>query len=340
MTLIKSKNLLISNMSVKSIIIGTGSHLPKRILTNQDLEKMVDTSDEWIRTRSGIEQRHIVSDGETNSYLAAEAGKKALDMAGVKPYDLDLIIVGTFSPDMPMPSVACLVQNRLGAKKAGAFDLYASCSGFLYALSVADNFIRNNKKMKVLVIGSEVLSMRTNWKDRTTCVLFADGAGAAVLTGTKENRGILSSHLHSDGSLGDLLTIKGLGTAYPVTEEILQKGWQYIQMEGKEVFKYAVKALESAAWEALEANGWSSDHVDLLIPHQANIRIINYMRERLGLSEDKVFINIHKYGNTSAASIPIAMDEANRAGRLTPGTRLLMVAFGGGFTWGSLAMIW
>jgi 3-oxoacyl-[acyl-carrier-protein] synthase-3 len=171
-------------------------------------------------------------------------------------------------------------------------------------------------------------------------VLFADGAGAAVLTGTKENRGILSSHLHADGSLGELLTIRGLGTAYPVTEEMLQKGWQYIQMEGKEVFKHAVKALEGAAWEALDANGWTSDHIDILIPHQANIRIINYIREKLGLSEDKVFINIHKYGNTSAASIPIALDEANRSGRLSPGMRLLMVAFGGGFTWGSLAMIW
>ncbi len=327
-------------MSIHTIVLGTGAYLPKSVLTNKDLEKCVNTSDEWIRTRTGIHQRYIANEKETNSYLATQSARRALDMAGVQPQDLDLIIVATMTPDMPMPSVACLVQNALGAKKAGAFDVQATCSGFLYALSIADKFIRDNRRMKVLVIGSEVLSRRINWEDRTTCVLFGDGAGATVLTGAREDRGILSTHLHSDGSLGDLLTIRGLGTAHPVTPEILERGWQYIEMQGREVFKCAVKALESVAWEALEANGWTGDDVDLLISHQANIRILNLLGERLGLPREKIFINIHKYGNTSAASIPIALDEANRKGILIPGLHILLVAFGGGFTWGSVAMRW
>jgi len=327
-------------MPVRTIIIGTGSHLPQRLVTNADIEERVDTTDEWIRTRTGIEQRYIAEGLETNSHLATEAARRALDMAAVRPQELDLIIVGTLTPDMPMPSVACLVQHALGAKKAGAFDLSATCSGFLYGLAVADKFIRDNRRMKILVIGSEVLSRRTNWQDRSTCVLFGDGAGAALLTGTREDRGILSSHLHADGALGDLLTIRGLGTAHAVTPELLEKGWQYIEMQGRDVFKHAVRALESVAWEALRANGWTGEDIDLLISHQANMRILDFLRERLGLPREKVFINIHKYGNTSAASIPIALDEANRDGRLGPGLRLLMVAFGGGFTWGSLAMRW
>lgn len=327
-------------MSVRTVIIGTGACVPRNVVTNRDLEQRVDTSDEWIRTRTGIQERHVSEDDETTSYLATEAARGALEMAGVRPQELDLIIVGTFTPDMPMPSVACLVQQGLGAKKAGAFDICATCSGFLYALSVADKFVRDNRRLKIMVIGSEVLSRRTNWQDRNTCVLFGDGAGAALVTGTREDRGILSSHLHADGSLGDLLTIRGLGTAHPVTPGLLDQGWQYIEMQGREVFKHAVRALESVAWEALEANGWSGDSIDLLISHQANIRILDVLRERLGLPREKVFINIHKYGNTSAASIPIALDEVNRTGRLMPGMRVLMVAFGGGFTWGGLAMRW
>ncbi len=328
-------------MPARTIIIGTGSHVPKRVLTNHDLEKMVDTSDEWIRTRTGIETRHISSDDEPNSFLATQAAKKAMEMAGVRAQELDLIIVGTLTPDMPMPSVACLVQKELGARKAGAFDLYATCSGFLYGLSIADKFIRDNRRLKILVIGSEVLSKRVNWKDRNTCVIFGDGAGAAIVTGTREpNRGIISSHLHADGSLWELLAIRGLGTAQEITAEQLEKGWQYIEMQGREVFKNAVRALESVSWEALESAGWQSEDIDLLVAHQANIRIIEFLRERLGLSKDKVFINISKYGNTSAASIPIALDEANRAGKLHPGMRLLMVAFGGGFTWAGMTMRW
>ncbi|MGB9497142.1 MAG: beta-ketoacyl-ACP synthase III [Dissulfuribacterales bacterium] len=327
-------------MPAHSIIIGTGSCVPQKVVTNKDLEGRVDTTDEWIRTRTGIIQRHISNDRETNSYLATQSARKALDMAGVRPQDLDLIIVGTMTPDMPVPSVACLVQNELGAKRAGAFDLYAACSSFIYALSVADKYIRSDSGMKILVIGSEVLSRVINWEDRNTCVLFGDGAGAVVIAGTGEDRGILSTHLHADGSLGELLIIRGLGTAFPVSHENLEKGWQYIQMQGRDVFKYAVKAMESAAWEALNANGWNGDDVDLFFSHQANIRIIDLLGERLGIPKEKIFINIHKYGNTSAASIPIALDEANRTGMLTPGLRVLMVAFGGGFTWGSGAMCW
>ncbi len=327
-------------MPIKTIIIGTGSHVPSQVVTNKDLEAKVDTTDQWIRTRTGIVQRHIASDQEPNSFLATQASRKALDMAGVEPEELDLIIVGTLTPDMPMPSVACLVQKELGAIHAGAFDLSATCSGFLYSLSVADKFVRTDPDSKILVVGSEVLSRRTNWEDRSTCILFGDGAGAAVVTGTSEDRGIESTHLHADGSLWELLAIRGLGTAHPVNQELLDKGWQYIQMQGREVFKHAVRALEAVTGEALEANGWNGHDVDLLISHQANMRILDFLRERLGLDREKVFINIHKYGNTSAASVPIALDEANRSGRLKPGMKILMVSFGGGFTWGSVAMRW
>ncbi len=327
-------------MANYAVITGTGAFVPSRVVTNKDLEWEIDTTDEWIRTRTGIRQRYIASDEEPNSYLAVQASKKALEMADVRAADLDLIIVGTLTPDMPMPSVACLVQKELGAARAGAFDLSATCSGFLYGLSIADKFVRDRRRMKVLVIGSEVLSRRVNWDDRSTCVLFGDGAGAAVVTGTREPRGILSTHLHADGRLWEFLTIRALGTAHPVTPEILDKGWQYIEMSGRDVFKNAVRALESVTWEALKANAWTPEDVDLLVCHQANMRILDYLRERLGLPEEKVFINIHKYGNTSAASIPIALDEANRSGKLRPGMNVLMVSFGGGFTWGAVAMKW
>jgi len=327
-------------MTIRAKIVGTGSCVPEKVLTNKDLEQMIDTSDEWITTRTGIKERHIAQEGENNSDLAVVAAKRALEMAGVSPIDLDLIIVGTLTPDMPMPSVACLVQKELGAKRAGAMDISATCSGFLYSLSVADKFVRCSPDTKVLVIGSEVLSRRTNWKDRTTCVLFADGAGAAVVTGGRGENGIVSTHLHADGSVWELLTIKGLGTAHPVDESILEKGWQYIEMQGRDVFKHAVKALESVAFEALDASGWEMEDIDLLIAHQANIRILEHLRERLSLPKDKVFINIHKYGNTSAASIPIALDEANRQGRLKAGDKVLMISFGGGFTWAGVTMRW
>ncbi|NPA95850.1 MAG: ketoacyl-ACP synthase III [Thermodesulfobacteria bacterium] len=327
-------------MSTRAKIIGTGSFVPEKVLTNKDLEKIIDTSDEWITTRTGIKERHIAQEGENNSDLAIEASRRALEMANVDAGELDLIIVGTLTPDMPMPSVACLVQRALGAKKAGAMDVSATCSGFLYSLSIADKFVRCSPNMKVLVIGSEVLSRRTNWQDRTTCVLFADGAGAAVVTGSDDDSGIVSTHLHADGSVWELLTIRGLGTAYPVDENLLKKGWQYIEMKGRDVFKHAVKALESVAFEALNASGWDMDELDMLIAHQANIRILEHLRERLGLPKDKVFINIHKYGNTSAASIPIALDEANRQGKLKKGDKILLISFGGGFTWAGVTIEW
>ncbi len=324
-----------------AFVLGTGRALPSRVLTNEDLEKMVDTSDEWITVRTGIKERRIVSENESNSKLAVSAAKKALEKAEVQPEELDLIVVATLTPDYLMPSVSVLVQQALGAKNAGAFDLSATCSGFLYALSIADKFVREEPSKKILVIGSEVLSHKTNWKDRTTCVLFGDGAGAAVVTGSPDGRrGVISTHLHADGSLWHLLTLKGGGSLYPPFDPRLSEEDYFIRMQGREVFKHAVRAMEEVALEALEKNGVSPEELKLLVPHQANIRIIEYLRERLGLPKEKVFVNIHRYGNTSAASIPIALDEAAEEGRLSPGDLVLMVSFGGGFTWASVLMRW
>ncbi len=324
----------------QTVIIGTGSKVPSRVVTNADQEKMVDTTDEWITTRSGIKERRIVTAGETNSYLATEAARRALEAADLTPQDISLIIVATMTPDMPMPSVACLVQKNLGAIQAGAFDISATCSGFLYALTVADRFIKADPRQKILVIGSEVLSAKVNWQDRTTCVLFGDGAGAVVVTGSQEgDRGILTTHLRADGSLWELLTLKGCGSRYPIDSDLPREEF-FIRMNGREVFKNAVRAMESVALETLAEMGLKGEDLDLLITHQANIRIIEFLRERLAIPAEKVFINIHKYGNTSAASIPLALDEAVRTGRLKEGDLLLMVAFGGGFTWASVLMKW
>lgn len=324
-----------------AFILGTGRALPSRVLTNRDLEQMVDTSDEWITQRTGIKERRVVAEGESNSQLAIAAARKALERAGVAPEELDLIIVATLTPDYLMPSVAILVQQALGAWKAGAFDLSATCSGFLYALSIADKFVREVPERRILVIGSEVLSHKTNWEDRTTCVLFGDGAGAAVVTGSPDGRrGVLSTHLHADGSLWHLLTLKGCGSLYPPCDSRIPREDYFIRMQGREVFKQAVRAMEAVALEALEANDISPSDISLLIPHQANIRIIEYLRERLGLPEERVFVNIHRYGNTSAASIPIALDEAQEEGRLSPGDLVLMVSFGGGFTWAAVLLRW
>ncbi len=328
-------------MKAGAIIIGLGAALPSRRVTNRDLEKIVDTSDEWIVQRTGIRERRLVGPGESNSKLAVRAAQKALAEARVSPKELDLIIVGTLTPDYLMPSVAVLVQKELGAEKAGAFDLSATCSGFIYGLAVADQFLRVNPKRKILVIGSEVLSNKVNWEDRTTCVLFGDGAGAAVLTGSPDgHRGVLSTHLHADGSLWHLLTLKGCGSLYPPCGNELPREEYFIRMQGREVFKNAVRAMETVALEALETNGLSPQDLDLVVPHQANIRIIEYLRERLGLPKEKVFVNLDKYGNTSAASIPIALTEAAAEGRLKPGNLVLMVAFGGGFTWASALVRW
>ncbi|WP_022854443.1 beta-ketoacyl-ACP synthase III [Thermodesulfatator atlanticus] len=328
-------------MKTGAVICGLGAALPSRVLTNKDLEQIVDTSDEWITQRTGIKERRIVSPGESNSKLAVEAAKKALARANISPYELDLIIVATFTPDYLMPATAVLVQDQIGAKNAGAFDLAATCSGFIYALSVADQFIRADRSRKILVIGSEVLSHKVNWEDRTTCVLFGDGAGAAVLTGsTNDQRGILSTHLHADGSLWHLLTVKGCGSLYPPCGDELPREEYYIKMQGREVFKHAVRAMEIVAREALDRNNCSPEDLALVVPHQANIRIIEALRERLGLPSEKVFVNLHKYGNTSAASIPLALVEAEEEGRLKSGDLVLLVAFGGGFTWASALLRW
>lgn len=326
---------------VRSVIVGTGSAVPGKVLTNQELESLVDTSDEWISTRSGIKQRHIASNGESASSLATEAARAALEMAGVKPDELDMIVVGTTTPDYPMPNTASLVQRNLGARSAFAFDVYAACSGFVYAITVADKFIKEKHDRTILVIGAEVLSTITNWKDRSTCVLFGDAAGAVLVTGgCGGNRGILSTHLRSDGNLWRLLYIPGGGCMNPLTPEMLAQGEHCIHMQGDEVFKHAIRALTEVAREALEANKISPEEVDLFIPHQANVRIIKMVAERLQIPMDRVCVNIDRYGNTSAASIPVALDEVNRSGRLKGGDVVLLNAFGAGFTWGAVVMRW
>ncbi len=325
----------------RSVIVGTGAAVPRNVLTNQDLEQMVDTSDEWIRTRTGVKQRHIAEDGETTSALGAEASRRALEMAGVMPEEVDMIIVGTTSPDMTMPNTGALVQSHLGATNAFAFDVYAACSGFVYALTVADKFVKEKPDSKVLAIGAELLSCITDWQDRNTCVLFGDGAGAVLLSGARDgDRGILSTHLRTDGSLWELLYIPGGGCVYPPSAEMAEKRDYCIRMHGNEVFKHAVRSLTEVAREALVENQLSPNDVDMFIPHQANIRIMNKVAERLEIPSERVFVNIERYGNTSSASIPLALDEANRSGRLKKGDLLLLDAFGGGFTWGAVMIRW
>ncbi|MFQ5824404.1 MAG: beta-ketoacyl-ACP synthase III [bacterium] len=320
---------------INSMIKGIGSAIPGKTLTNLDLEKMVDTSDAWIRERTGIQKRHIVDDKIQNSDLCTEAALKALDEAGMKAIELDTIIVGTITGDVSFPSTACYVQQKIGAVNAAAFDIQATCSGFIFALSVADGFIGTGQSKNVLIIGSEVLSRIVDWTDRTTCVLFGDAAGAAVLgPSNAEGRGVLGTYIKTDGRLGHLLWRPGGGTRFPLSV-VMNENLNYIKMEGPEVFKAAVMAMGDAAAHILEKTGLSPDDIDLLIPHQANIRIIKATARKLKVPLEKVYINIHEYGNTSAASIPVAITEAKQKGLLNPGDVCLMVAFGGGFTWGS-----
>ena len=323
----------------KAVILGTGSCLPERSLTNTDLEQMVDTSDEWIISRTGISVRQIAGENEQNYQLATTAAKRALAHAGIDPLELDLIIVATVSPHMIMPSTACFVQAELGAVNAFAYDINAACAGFTYGLDLASNYIQNRPDMKILLIGSETLSARVNWEDRNTCVIFGDGAGAVVLGCTDDGRGIFGSSLHSDGRLWNLLCMDSPKSLNP---DLQQENWQgaFIQMNGGDIFKYAVRLMEDAVTGLLNKHAVSIDYIGLMIPHQANIRILNNLRERLKVPEEKVFINLGKYGNTSAASIPIALDEANRQGRLVRGEIVLLCTFGGGLTWGSLLMRW
>ena len=317
---------------VFSRIAGTGSYLPDNVVTNDDLAQRVDTSDEWIRSRTGIRQRHIAADGQTTGDLAHEAALRAMAAAGVTADDLDMIVVGTTTPDLVFPSTACLVQARLGAVGCPAFDVNAACSGFLFALSVADKFIRCGDARTVLVIGAETLSRILDWSDRTTSVLFGDGAGAVILKADAET-GILSTHLHADGSKKELLwNPAGVSVGF---DKDKPNGGSQIQMKGNDVFKYAVKALDSVVDETLQAHGLTQHDIDWLIPHQANLRIIEATAKRLELSMDRVVVTVDKHGNTSAASVPMALDEAVRSGRVQRGQLLLLEAFGGGFTWGS-----
>jgi 3-oxoacyl-[acyl-carrier-protein] synthase-3 len=326
---------------LRARITGTGSALPGKILTNADLERMVETSDEWITSRTGIKERRIAGDGEFTSTFAVQAAQKALDMAGSAADELDLIILGTVTPDFPFPATACIIQHELGAKNAAAFDLSAACSGFLYGLSIADTYIRAGLKKKVLVIGAEVLSRSVDWTDRNTCILFGDGSGAAIVEATDEDNGILSTHIYSNGSFWETLYQPGCGGRNPASSNrTIDERLFYIRMEGNDVFKHAVRAMEEAAFAALNTNDLLPSDISLFIPHQANRRIIDATCKRLKLTDDKVFVNLHNYGNTSSASIPIALDEANRSGRLKAGDIALLDAFGGGFTWGSALLRW
>ncbi|CAG37522.1 beta-ketoacyl-ACP synthase III [Desulfotalea psychrophila] len=321
------------------VILGTGSCLPEKIVTNKDLEKIVETNDEWIRTRTGICERRIAGPGEQAYILASRAAKNALDAAGLVAEDLDMIVVGTISAHMVMPSCACMIQQEIGAKKAFAFDVNAACSGFLYAMEVGSKYVATNPAMKVLCIGTETLSARTNQQDRNTSIIFADGAGAAVIGYEEGDRGILASKLFSDGSFGDILFLSGSES----TNTDLRLGeyeGSHIHMEGREVFKHAVRAMEGAVNTIMEEVGVSPHEIKLLIPHQANIRIIKNLGERLGLSSEQVFVNIANYGNTSAASVPIALDEAVRGGKIESGDLVLLCSFGGGFTWGASLIRW
>jgi 3-oxoacyl-[acyl-carrier-protein] synthase-3 len=312
-------------------IAGTGSYLPEKVLTNDDLAKLVDTSDEWITARTGIRERHVAAEGETTGDLAYHAAVRALEAAGVQASELDLIILCTTTPDLVFPSTACLVQHRLGALGCPAFDVNAACSGFIYALTVADKFIRSGAAKTALVMGSETLTRMVDWTDRTTCVLFGDGAGAVVLKADTET-GILSTHMHADGSRKELLwSPVGVSVGFKAEEN----GGVRIQMTGNDVFKHAVKALDSVVEEALEANGLDRHDIDWLIPHQANLRIIEATAKRLDMPMDRVVVTVDKHGNTSSGSVPLALDEAVRAGKVQRGQLVLLEAFGGGFTWGS-----
>lgn len=324
-------------------IIGTGSYMPERVLTNNDLEKLVDTSDEWITSRTGIKERRIAADDESTSDMAAEAARRAMKNAGIAPEDLDLIIVATVTPDMFFPSTACFVQKKIGAINAVGFDISAACSGFLFALQTARHFINGGPRKTALVIGAEKLSTLINWEDRNTCVLFGDGAGAVIVRHDESPDApgkVLSSVMSSDGNLANLLRVPGGASAHPITAENLHLRPNTIHMEGRETFKHAVTRMCQASEEALKQAGLSTTDVNLVIPHQANHRIISAIAERLGVPEERTFINLNKYGNTSAATIPVALDEACQSGRLNRGDVLLLVAFGGGFTWASSVIKW
>ena len=321
-------------------ITGWGMSAPETVLTNDDLAKMVDTNDAWIRERTGIRERHIARDDQFPSTLAVEASVKALRVANLRPTDLDLIICSTSSPEYIFPATACLIQDQLGATKAGAFDLLAACSGFIYALNMGAQAIRSGSIKSALVIGSETLSRFVNWKDRNTCILFGDGAGAFVLQASEQPGGVLSAVMHSDGSGGDLLTLASGSSRYPASDSTLLNGKHFIQMDGKEVFRFATRVMASATQEVVACAGLTLDQVQWIVPHQANIRIIQAAARGLKVPMERFIVNLERYGNTSTASIPMAMVEALEKGQIKPGDKIVMVGFGGGLTWGALAAEW
>lgn len=321
-----------------SCIRGTGHYCPEKVMTNFDLERMVDTSDEWIVTRTGIKERRIAAPGEAASDLAYRASVEALKEARVEPEQLDAVILATVTPDLQFPATACLVQDRLGAVNAVAYDLGAACSGFVYAMGSAHALIASGLMDRVLVIGVEVLSKFLDWEDRATCVLFGDGAGAVVIEACEPGEGILGTYMKSDGSLADLLWIPAGGSRKPFDEYTIEKREHYIKMKGDGVFKYAVRAMADAAYQVVEQAGMKIEDIDLFIPHQANIRIIDAINQRLNIPPEKVVVNLDRYGNTSSATIPIAYDEVIKSGRVKPGDIVLLVAFGGGLTWGSVLL--
>ena len=326
-------------VSIRSKIIGCGSYLPGHVITNKDLEDVVETSDAWIKERTGIGERRVTLNEKTSG-IAAIAAKNALDSAGVPAKDIDLIITGTVTPDMVFPSTSCLVQAELGLRPGiAAFDVGAACAGFVYALDIADKYIRSGSAKKALVIGVDIFSRLIDWKDRSTCVLFGDGAGAVILSSTNGKSGILSSHIHSDGRRWDMLYAPGGNLRNPF-EGKRHHASPYLKMKGNEVFKFAVRTMDNAVREVMDFNGLKTGDIALLIPHQANIRIMDAIKERLNLTDEQVFSNIERYGNTSAASIPIALDEALREGRIKKGDIIVFVSFGGGFTWGASAVRW
>jgi len=321
-------------------IIGTGSYTPEKVLTNADLSKMVDTSDEWITTRTGIKERRVAAEGEQTSDMAAKAAMNAIEQAGISPEEIDMILVATATPDMLFPATACFVQTKIGAKNAACMDVSAACAGFLVGVQIAQQFITTHAYNTVLVIGAEKLTSITNWSDRNSCVLFGDGAGAAILRHRGGTHGVISTHMGSDGTYTNILYMPGGGSNCPITKENADQQLATIHMLGREVYKQAVTAMLAAAKAALDGAGLTIDDIACVIPHQANLRIIEAIAERLKIPIEKFFVNLDRYGNTSAAAVAIALDEANRTGRIKAGDYVLMVVFGGGLTWASTVIEW
>ncbi|MHB8418692.1 MAG: beta-ketoacyl-ACP synthase III [Myxococcales bacterium] len=324
----------------KSQIVGTGSYVPSRVLTNHDLEKLVETSDQWIVERTGIRERRVAAEGEAVSDMALAASRRALEMAGVRPEELDLIIVGTISADMPLPSAAAFLQAKLGAKNAAAFDVAAACAGSLYAMSIADKFIASGASKRVLIVGVELLTRLVDWTDRNTCVVFGDAAGAMVMVPSDGKRGILSTHLYTDGSTAEILYIPAGGSRQPTSERTVREKLHFVKMNGREVYRVAVRSLTDALGAALAANKVTAGDLQHVISHQANLRILEAVLKRFDIPMSKCWINLDRYGNTSSASLPMTLDEANRARRLQEGDLIAMMAIGAGMAWGSALVRW